>query len=84
MEKNIKIKFLILTFLLSIISMFTIAARSDFTIEKYWEEGGMITFEYDYYINHELDIFDFDSTIKFSSGTGWPSFTQPIKENGNG
>jgi len=26
----------------------------------------------------------FDSTIKFESGTGWPSFTQPMSENAIG
>ncbi|MGY5353882.1 peptide-methionine (R)-S-oxide reductase MsrB [Wenyingzhuangia sp. IMCC45467] len=42
-----------------------------------------------YCSSHEAGIYNcvccgnelFDSTIKFESGTGWPSFTQPVKNN---
>ena len=64
MKKNVKIKFLALAFLFSIFNMVTITAQGDFTIEKFWEEGGKITFEYYYRIDHVLDIFDYDSTLE--------------------
>lgn len=42
-----------------------------------------------YCASHETGIYNciccgnelFDSTIKFESGTGWPSFTQPVNDN---
>jgi peptide methionine sulfoxide reductase msrA/msrB len=46
-------------------------------------------FENEYYENHERGIYVdvvtgeplFSSSAKFESGTGWPSFTEPIDEN---
>lgn len=42
-----------------------------------------------YCTSHEAGIYNcvccgnelFDSSIKFESGTGWPSFTQPVRDN---
>lgn len=42
-----------------------------------------------YCTSHEAGIYNcvccgnelFDSSIKFESGTGWPSFTQPVRNN---
>lgn len=64
MKKNIKIRLLALVFLFSILTMVTITVQGDFTLEKFWEEGGKITFEYYYSIDHVLDIFDYDSTLE--------------------
>ncbi|MEM7369724.1 MAG: peptide-methionine (R)-S-oxide reductase MsrB [Bacteroidota bacterium] len=38
-------------------------------------------FEPGMYACSSCDTPLFDSTEKFESGTGWPSFTQPVKEN---
>jgi peptide-methionine (R)-S-oxide reductase len=54
------------------------------------QDGTEMAFTGQYWNNHETGIYRciccgtalFDSTTKFESGTGWPSFSQPIaKEN---
>jgi hypothetical protein len=58
--------FFVLTsiFLIFNIIMITIAIRGDFTIEKFWKKGGIITFEDDLNTDLEGDLFDFDITFK--------------------
>jgi methionine-R-sulfoxide reductase len=53
------------------------------------KEGTERAFDNEYWNNHEQGIYVdivsgeplFSSTDKFNSGTGWPSFTQPISES---
>jgi len=52
------------------------------------EDGTEMAFTGKYWNNHDSGIYHcvccgtalFDSTTKFESGTGWPSFSQPIAE----
>lgn len=66
--------------------------RSQLTTEQYritrkkgteMAHTGALCSRYDAGIYHCVccDSPLFDSTIKFESGTGWPSFTQPIQTN---
>jgi peptide-methionine (R)-S-oxide reductase len=53
------------------------------------QHGTEAPFSGEYCESHEPGIYAcvccgtelFDSTLKFDSGTGWPSFTEPVKEN---
>ena len=53
------------------------------------QHGTEAPFSGEYCESHEPGIYAcvccgtelFDSTLKFESGTGWPSFSEPVKEN---
>lgn len=53
------------------------------------QHGTERPFSGEYCEAHTLGVYDcvccgtelFDSTLKFNSGTGWPSFTEPVKNN---
>ncbi|MFX0205937.1 MAG: hypothetical protein ACFFDT_08110 [Candidatus Hodarchaeota archaeon] len=64
MRKKNVILFLCSIFLILNISMITIGARGAFTIEKFWKEGGRITFESKINTDFEGDLFDFDFTFE--------------------
>ena len=66
--------------------------RNLLTEEKFYitrKKGTEARFSGEHCSRHEPGVYNciccdtplFDSTEKFNSGTGWPSFTQPIKEN---
>ena len=53
------------------------------------QHGTEAPFSGEYCESHEPGVYAcvccgtklFDSTLKFDSGSGWPSFTEPVKEN---
>ena len=66
--------------------------RNLLTEEQFYitrKKGTEARFSGEHCSRHEPGVYNciccdtplFDSTEKFNSGTGWPSFTQPIKEN---